>query len=511
MTRYNNLTMSPTRFLYFICVMFCTSVFLYIGIPMEGISRHRLVSNLLVNTSSGTIVRPFQLRFPITDESQDKVQFMAATDTQHVNQTFSHVATESFPQKKTNAVFLKVHKAGSTTIMNIFLRFGISNKLNIVLPSKEDGYGFNYLGYGKTVDKNTIVPVPHNETYNILCNHVVYNRHAFRDIMPEDTEYVGIVREPVSHFLSASVYYRFIQTIQKYSSLSNQSAPAEVIHEYFRHQDKYRNIRTVFVRNRMSYDFGLPPSRFDDNIYVENFINDLASDFKLVMVMEYFPESLVLLKRYLGWGLIDIVYVPLNINRSKPRKHVSLFPADMSKLKQWNNADFRLYDFFKRRFLAQIQAEGPSFHEEVQHFKTVQSYVQSFCYDSRLRKPLTVRASKWNEEFHLWIDHCRIMTMSEIPLLKMLIQHAKYKYNKSGGDVANKLSSSEKPRKVDRPSNKNTRYTKYGRRQTYASKRNTPWPKTKQQWYSGNINRPRLETKLQWKKPIKLVNRQNNS
>lgn len=396
---------------------------------MEAFTQRHLVRTIFINGSSNQLFRRFHPRLTVTDGIHDSVLLPLTTVSPSLYKNVStDVSTRSSMAKHTNVVFLKVHKAGSTTMMNIFLRFGVANKLNIVLPSKENGFGFNYLGYGKTVDKNTIVPIPENETYNILCNHVVYNRQAFREIMPNNTVYVGIVREPVSHFLSASVYYRFIHLIQKTSGLSNQSSPTEVIHEYFTHQDRYRKIRTFFVRNRMSYDFGLPQSRFDDSYFVEQFISDLAIDFKLVMVMEYFSESLVLLKRYLGWDLEDILYVPLNINTHRSKQSQTLFPEDISKLKQWNNADFNLYEFFKRRFLAQVEAEGPLFHKEVQHFKKVQLYAKKFCSNIRPGNRLTVHASEWNDEFLLGANHCKIMTMSEIPLLKILIHHAKLKY-----------------------------------------------------------------------------------
>jgi hypothetical protein len=51
-----------------------------------------------------------------------------------------------------------------------------------------------------------LVPLIAGESYNILCNHVVYNRQAFRAIMPRDTMYVGILREPVANFMSAFSY-----------------------------------------------------------------------------------------------------------------------------------------------------------------------------------------------------------------------------------------------------------------------------------------------------------------
>ena len=56
---------------------------------------------------------------------------------------------------------------------------------------------------------------------------------------------------------------------------------------------------------------------------IERHINDLAEKIDLVLIMEYFDESLVLLKRELCWDLDDVVYFKLN-QRSQEYKQLEL-------------------------------------------------------------------------------------------------------------------------------------------------------------------------------------------
>lgn len=334
-------------------------------------------------------------------------------------------------KKKFNVSFLKVHKAGSTTLMNIFLRFAIEHRLNIVLPRKSSGYGFNYLGYGETVSKSKIVPLPANETYNILCNHVVYNKAAFRSIMPKDTVYVGIIREPVSHFTSAASYYGFYKHLQE---LTTGNVPREkVMSKYLENPSKLK-IQTYFVNNRMSFDFGIPKEKFHDDKYVTDYIRELDTDYKLVLILEYFQESLVLMKRLLCWDTKDILYVPLNAMSSKP--NFDLDKRDIEHLKKWNSADFKLYEHFYEVFGAKVESLGDDFKEEVNSFKNIQEHVKGFCtkavnFVRNASVIYTVPKTKWNESFTVTMNDCRLMMESELPMMRRLIDKAWLRYNQS--------------------------------------------------------------------------------
>lgn len=335
--------------------------------------------------------------------------------------------------KKTNVAFLKVHKAGSTTIMNIFIRFALSNDLNLVLPRRSNGSGFNYLGYGKTLNRSNIIPLPGNETYNILCNHVVYNKEAFDSVMPRDSVYVAILREPKSHFISAASYYGFIPVLKKaFPELKNASA-GTLLDKFLRKvstsgSDSGRGLS--YVNNRQAFDFGIPTSLFRNKFAINKYIEKLDQEFPLVMIMEHFEESLVLMKRYLCWDLQEILYVPLNINKGKKKNPVQL-PAESEKfLHYFDYADFQLYDHFVKRFEDQMAMEGPGFQEEVSKFREIKAQVTEFCQSKPTSdRSLIVEPSRWNSKFNVTSEDCKEMMLPELPMMSMLIDSANSRYS----------------------------------------------------------------------------------
>ncbi|KAH3713508.1 galactose-3-O-sulfotransferase 2-like [Dreissena polymorpha] len=327
--------------------------------------------------------------------------------------------------KQINVSFLKVHKAGSTTVMNILLRFAISNNLNIVLPKDSDGYGFNYLGYGTSVSMDRIVPLPPNEHFNILCNHAVYNKAKFREILPMNTSYIGIIRDPVSHFSSAATYYGFYDSLK-----SKNGAHEHLIRDFLRDPSVYA-VNTDFVRNRMSFDFGIPESEFQNETYIDDYIQELDKDYALVLIMERFQESLVLMRRKLCWSTKDILYVPLNALDTKPE--FQLTDEDLNRLRYWNSADFRLYDYFSIKFDQLVKQEEDDLQEEVKSFMEIKKTVTEFCsrIPNSYNDSASFSATKWSAAFTVTLGDCGLMTEDELPMLSRLIEHAWDKYWKS--------------------------------------------------------------------------------
>ncbi|KAL3881017.1 hypothetical protein ACJMK2_033217 [Sinanodonta woodiana] len=331
--------------------------------------------------------------------------------------------------KHNHVAFLKVHKAGSTTVMDIFLRYAIQHKLNIVLPKRSTGFGFNYLGYEETLLKENLVPLLSNQTYDILCNHVIYNRTAFQTILPTDTKYVTILREPTRHFISGGIYYYFFDELCKIYNITNLSKAVST----FLNNPSALNMPTNYFHNKMSFDLGLPLSQFDNITYIDNYIRELDNDFALVMTLEYFDESLVLMKRLLCWDLQDIIYLPLNSIGAV--KYPTLTFEDENNLRKFNKADFQLYEYFLNIFWKKIQAEGPLFFQEVKHFKLIQQKTMHYCNNSlqsaKSYPPLTVPNSAWNKEFFITQSDCKFMSQDELNLMHDLIEEAWGRYNQS--------------------------------------------------------------------------------
>ncbi|XP_055954364.1 ras-related protein rapA-like, partial [Patella vulgata] len=59
-----------------------------------------------------------------------------------------------------------------------------------------------------------------------------------------------------------------------------------------------------------------PPYRFlSAKSFMSNYLDIIKNDFSLVLIMEYFDESLVLMRRLFCWELKDIIYLKLNVNK----------------------------------------------------------------------------------------------------------------------------------------------------------------------------------------------------
>ena len=72
-----------------------------------------------------------------------------------------------------------------------------------------------------------------------------------------------------------------------------------------------------------TFDLGLQHKYYNDPVMIKKHIDELEEKIDLVLIMEYFDESLVLLKRELCWDLDDVVYFKLN-QRSQEYKQTNI-------------------------------------------------------------------------------------------------------------------------------------------------------------------------------------------
>ena len=316
-------------------------------------------------------------------------------------------------KKTTNVAFLKVHKAGSTTVMNIFLRFAESNSLNVMLPVPD-----NYLGFDQTINLNNILPPPKHQTYNILCHHVIYNRSVFRQYMPRDTVFIAIVRDPVTQIISAAQFFDlFIDLRKKLGKIPGQ----RLMTTFLQNPDICTKAEQKFVKTRMCLDFGIPREDLSSKDKIMSHLEILNDDFSLVMVMEMFDESLVLLKRYLCWDMKDIVYVPLNILSRQRDEKVVIEGQDLDNLKKYNWPDFILYEYFKSNFERRIIEEGKDFNDEVKTYKQILSQVGRYCkIKGKTMEGIQIDKTRWNSEFFISNRECAFITKHELILLDQL-------------------------------------------------------------------------------------------
>ncbi|GFS03392.1 galactose-3-O-sulfotransferase 3 [Elysia marginata] len=353
----------------------------------------------------------------------------------------------------TQVVFAKVHKAASSTVQNILLRFAMRRNLSVLLPSK----GAIISQSSFEIDPRKMSPHPEGkDKFDILCSHVVYDAKEIAKYFPDNAIRVAILREPMQQALSALVYYatqswdnKLQKVIKKY--------PKDPINGFLRNpKEFYKQSRkygpmTSYINNRMSLDLGFDwhhlESSKDNMTEINLFLKQVEDEFDLILISDYFDESMVLLRRYLHWQMKDIIY--LKSNTAKPRPDTSpymqqpIITADVAKsFRRWDRIDYELYDYFLPKFLQAIESEL-NFKEEVDAFKKIQASVLDFCFkkDDERNESLNIEKSEWTDRFTVSRTDCDLMKTKEIPLVKIARRKQLTRYKK----YIRKIGIKEKP------------------------------------------------------------------
>uniref|UniRef100_A0A1B6D0J8 Sulfotransferase domain-containing protein n=1 Tax=Clastoptera arizonana TaxID=38151 RepID=A0A1B6D0J8_9HEMI len=253
--------------------------------------------------------------------------------------------------ERTDIFFLKAHKCASSTLQNIFLRFGYSRELDFVLPHNN-----NYIGSPQHFKKSMIVDdlTSSSGKYNIFTHHTRYSFEQMKAVMKEGAAFVTILRDPTTLFESIYSYY----SLNKAFNLSFDDL---LRNPYKIHKFNHRYLKKIGL-NQMSFDLGMPEEFFNLDAKIQYYINKIDNEFELVMISEYIEASLVLLCDLMNWPLENVIFLKLN-SRPDISKHI-LTDNDRDVIRKFNHADTMLYDYFLNKFRNQIKDYGEERMEE---------------------------------------------------------------------------------------------------------------------------------------------------
>ncbi|KAM6155191.1 galactose-3-O-sulfotransferase 4 [Rhynchocyon petersi] len=318
-------------------------------------------------------------------------------------------------------VFLKTHKSGSSSVLNLLHRYGDRHGLRFALPARYQ-FGYPRLFQASRVKNFHPQNGDAQPPFNILCHHMRFNLKEVLQVMPSDSFFFSIVRDPAALAQSAFSYYKSTSSaFRKAPSLAAFLANPRAFYRLGARGDHY-------ARNLLWFDFGLPfppdmktkkkilhppkdlnlpqlnvlPSGAgpqaqtpDPNALIHPALvvaNDhhqtsspvlldsgsssfiqwglawLDSVFDLVLVAEYFDESLVLLADALCWGLDDVVGFMHNaqaggewgLHAGKENRLTDEEQQLAARARAWNNLDWALYVHFNRSLWTRIEQYGQS-------------------------------------------------------------------------------------------------------------------------------------------------------
>lgn len=334
-------------------------------------------------------------------------------------------------------VFAKVHKAASSTLQNIFLRFALDRNLSVLLPKQLTSIREE----SKEILPQKVVPHPEGKMfYDILCNHVLYDEQEISKYFKDTAVRIAIVREPLKQSLSALKY--FFSSWDKFQALHKgfNKHKKDPIHGFLNNpQDFY--VREAgpshsYINNRMSVDLGFELTDFEkskrNETKVKTFLHRLEAQFDAVLVADYFDQSLILMRRILRWPMKAILYLKVNVGTLKKlssvwHKQPNLNSQTLNNFRKWDAIDFQLYHHFLDIFLKRINKEL-LFNEELNAFRSIQMDVKYFCMYNAKAKTLDVPKGQWTDAFTLSRTDCKLMTMSEPNFVEMVRQTQTKRY-----------------------------------------------------------------------------------
>lgn len=285
-----------------------------------------------------------------------------------------------------NVFLLKTHKCAGSTVQNVLMRFGDRRNLSFALPREG-----NYFGHPKPFSMSMIPAdmIP-PWGFNIFCHHARFGSDELRHLMPPDTVFITILRDPAHLFESLYLYYH----LENHTGLSLEA--------FLRSEGKQRwldshRYAARFGRNQMLFDLGLDTSGSTNDSQVDAFIRHIEDSFHLVLIAELFDESLILLRDLLCWDTQDVVYFEHNQRMQKAGSSSSAGSAtnaiggrDSDKeggslrrqMERYNAGDGRLYSHFRRKMERLIDEYGRKrMRQEVDGLQLWKSLLYEHCVE----------------------------------------------------------------------------------------------------------------------------------
>ncbi|XP_063675051.1 galactosylceramide sulfotransferase-like [Bolinopsis microptera] len=281
--------------------------------------------------------------------------------------------------KDDSFLFIKTHKCGTSTLVNMFYLFGLRRRLNFVTQPWSRQLD---------VDKPLLPPRPGGD-YNFQIAHVRFKPERQHEILPKfRTFYTTIIRSPIKHFNSAFAYFgadkkyrqgtdgEFLsldETISKW--LDDNKAGLE---------PNNTSCSLGNIVNGISKDLGFNKYLQRDGTLqekIDDFIADLAQEFDFVLLTDYFDESLVLLKEQMGWEVEDIFFMKRFSTADRSRKDSELSQKTADLILKYNIVDVQLYNFFHQMFKMKVLAFGEKLlQEKTAEFRRLRTEFESSCF-----------------------------------------------------------------------------------------------------------------------------------
>lgn len=247
-------------------------------------------------------------------------------------------------KKQPTLLFLHVPKTAGTTLRSILEQNYPRATIHYTDPGSPDPFG----------DFTALRPEKRAQ-FKVISGH--YN-FGFHTLLANDSVYITMLREPVERSLSE--FYHITRNADHGLHEIVRSGQMD-LEGYLNHLTSIyldnRQMR-LFAGEAEESDRGNPSSPEMLTTAKEN----LKNHFPVIGMTEHFDESLLLIKKLLGWQ--QTYYTRQNVGSNRPKQE-SIPTHERELLLAHNQYDLALYAYAQTLFEAQVQAAGDAFATEL--------------------------------------------------------------------------------------------------------------------------------------------------
>lgn len=269
----------------------------------------------------------------------------------------THRAANSTPVPP--VIFLHIPKAAGTTLARIMGRQYPGRALYAVDGSR----------VSESIAEFKALPPEQRASVKAMIGHMPFGLHRH---LPGSPVYITVLRDPVKRIVSHYRYARRTPEHYLHDTVcsENMSLEAYVASGISVELNNGQTRLLSGVR-------GADPSTVNDPAdlipfgqcspeLLERAKANLEEHFPVVGLTERFDETLILLKRVLGWQMP--LYTSRNVAGGREQR-APLSQETVAAMRQYNQLDIELYAYAARRFARAVHAAGPGFERELVSFK----------------------------------------------------------------------------------------------------------------------------------------------